>query len=89
MRIIADVTNPDRRGRGNPRHAKRSTNYPARPADPARRPGRRGPLTLIMLPMPIPIPEVPLSRRVRPGSAGHGWRSSAGCRRAAPVIAAR
>jgi len=59
MGIIAAVTNPDRRGRSNPRHAKRSTSYPARPADPARRPGPRGPLTLIMLPMSIPIPEVP------------------------------
>ena len=39
MGIIAAVTNPDRRGRTNPRHATRSTSYPARPADPARRPG--------------------------------------------------
>jgi hypothetical protein len=38
MGIIAAVTNPDPRGRTNPRHATCGTSYPARPADPARRP---------------------------------------------------
>ena len=51
--IIGSVTSPGPRGRNNPRHAKRSTSYPARPADPAKRPGPRRPLTLVMLPMPI------------------------------------
>ena len=48
---IGSVTNPDRRDRSNPRQAKRSLSYPAKPADPARRPKRRGPLTLVMLPL--------------------------------------
>jgi hypothetical protein len=51
LAIIGSVTNPDRHGRSNPRQAKRSTSYPARPADPARRPRPRGRLTLVMLPV--------------------------------------
>jgi hypothetical protein len=52
--LIASVTNPDRHGRSNPRQARRSHRYPARAADPAKRPAPRGPLTLVMLPMTIP-----------------------------------
>jgi hypothetical protein len=48
---IASVTNPHRRDRSNPRQAKRSLSYAAKPADPARRPKRRGSLTLVMLPV--------------------------------------
>ena len=33
---------------------KRSTSYQAKPADPGKRPKPRGPLTLVMLPMPAP-----------------------------------
>ncbi|HYO86825.1 MAG TPA: hypothetical protein VES01_10280, partial [Dermatophilaceae bacterium] len=54
---VAAVTNPDRRGRSNPRQAKRSLSYPSRPADPARRPTPRGPLTLVMLPMTQDTPK--------------------------------
>jgi hypothetical protein len=52
--VIAAVTGRERPGRSNPRQAKRSTRYPAKPADPGKRPGPRGPLTLVMLPMPVP-----------------------------------
>lgn len=54
LQVIASITNPDRDGRSNPRQAKRSHRYPATPSDPARRAKPRGPLTLVMLPMPVP-----------------------------------
>jgi hypothetical protein len=50
--IIAAVTGRRREGRSNPRQAKRSTRYPAKPADQSKRPKPRKPLTLVMLPMP-------------------------------------
>jgi len=40
--VIAPAANPERRGRTNPRQAKRSLSYPAKAADPARRPKPRG-----------------------------------------------
>jgi hypothetical protein len=49
--VIASATNPQRRGRTNPRQAKRSLSYPAKAADPATRPKRRAALTLVMLPL--------------------------------------
>ena len=52
--VIAAVTGRKRPGRSNPRQAKRSTSYQAKPADPGKRPKPRGPLTLVMLPMPTP-----------------------------------
>ena len=52
--VIAAVTGRERPGRSNPRQAKRSTSYPARPADPDKRPKPRGPLTLVMLPITAP-----------------------------------
>ena len=51
--VIAAVTGRERPGRSNPRQAKRSTTYPARPADPDKRPKPRGPLTLVMLPITV------------------------------------
>jgi len=51
--VIAAVTGRERPGRSNPRQAKRSASYPARPADPDKRPRPRGPLTLAMLPITI------------------------------------
>lgn len=53
LSVIAAVTGRRREGRSNPRQAKRSTRYPAKPADPARRPQPRK-LTMVMLPMPLP-----------------------------------
>jgi hypothetical protein len=52
LAVIGSVTSPAPRGRSNPRHAKRSTSYPARPADPGKRAKPRRPLTLVMLLMP-------------------------------------
>jgi hypothetical protein len=55
LTIIAAVTGRKREGRSNPRQAKRSTSYPAKPADPARRQKpRTKPLTLVMLPLAAP-----------------------------------
>lgn len=53
LTVIAAVTGRERPGRSNPRQAKRSTSYPAKPSDPGKRPKPRGPLTLVMLPMPV------------------------------------
>jgi hypothetical protein len=53
LTVIAAVTGRERPGRSNPRQAKRSTSYPAKPSDPDKRPKPRGPLTLVMLPMPV------------------------------------
>jgi hypothetical protein len=54
MALIAAVTTRARPGRSNPRQAKRSTRYPAKPADPAQRPEpRTKPLTLVMLPLKV------------------------------------
>jgi len=50
---IGSVTKSDRRDRSNARQAKRSLSHAAKPADPAKRPKRRGPLTLGMLPLAI------------------------------------
>ena len=46
---IAMVKNPDRRGRSNPRQAKRSLRYLPRAADPTKRRKPRASLTLVML----------------------------------------
>lgn len=55
LHLIGAVTNRVRGGRSHPRQAKRSTRYPARPADPAQRTKpRTTPLSLIMLPMSTP-----------------------------------
>ena len=54
LSVIAAVTGRERPGRSNPRQAKRSTSYQAKPADPGKRPKPRGPLTLVMLLMPAP-----------------------------------
>jgi hypothetical protein len=52
LALIAAVTIRARPGRSNPRQAKRSTRYPAKPADPAQRPEpRTKPLMLVMLPL--------------------------------------
>ncbi len=53
LAIIATATGRRPQGRSNPRQAKRSTRYPAKPADQARRPKPRKPLTLAMLLMPV------------------------------------
>ena len=59
LALIAAVTTRARPGRSNPRQAKRSTRYPAKPADPAQRPKRRAtPLTLVMLPLKTPGTEL-------------------------------
>ncbi|MHB8191382.1 MAG: hypothetical protein ACYDHP_13385, partial [Ferrimicrobium sp.] len=49
LHVVASVTNPNRRGRSNPRQAKRSLRYPAKPANRSKRPESRKPLTLIIL----------------------------------------
>ena len=55
LNLIAAVTGRQREERSNPRQAKRSTSYPAKPADPARRTEpRTKPLTLVMLPLALP-----------------------------------
>ena len=51
--VIAAVAGRQRPARSHPRQAKRSTSYPARPADPDKRPKPRGPLTLVMLPITV------------------------------------
>jgi len=53
LTLIAVHKNRERRGRSNPRHAKRTLRYSNRPADPTRRPLPRGPLTLVMLPLTV------------------------------------
>lgn len=58
LRLIAGAVNRLRPGRCNPRHAKRSHRYPAKPADPAQRPPRRPAPTLIMLPMIVHSPAI-------------------------------
>ena len=54
LSVIATVTGRRRQGRSNPRQAKRSTRYQAKPADLSKRPKPRGPLTLVMLPLAAP-----------------------------------
>jgi hypothetical protein len=52
--VITVVTGRQRPGRSSPHQAKRSTSYQAKPADPGKPPEPRGPLILVMLPMPGP-----------------------------------
>lgn len=51
LRLLAERCNPRRRGRSNPRQAKRSHSYPRKPADRQKRPPPRGTLTLVLLPL--------------------------------------
>lgn len=47
--VVASATNPDRRGRSNPRHAKRSLRYHAKSANQSKPLEPRKPLTLFIL----------------------------------------
>jgi hypothetical protein len=53
LHILAALRNPRRLGRSNPREAKRSHAYPRKRADRTLRPPPRGPLTLVLLPLPL------------------------------------
>ena len=47
--VVASAANPDRSGRSNPRHAKRSQRYPAKSANRSKRLEPRKPLSLFIL----------------------------------------
>jgi hypothetical protein len=67
LKVIASATNPERPGRSNPRHAKRTLRYPSNAAEPAKLLRPRASLTLVTLPRTSKVSTQVKGSAVTPG----------------------
>ncbi len=104
LTVIAAVAGRERPGRSNPRQAKRSTSYPAKPSDPGKRPKPRGPHKAARQPptvrhgpasrcdrhSPVALPGIPaFAARIGEGTRGGDESGRGGRRGLAPSLASR